>query len=277
MKKSILILASFLMILSSCIKTSGTNGKNGEDGISFNWNGNEGKGPIKEKTTTENFTGVEVSNALKVEIYKSTENKVVISAPDDILEFIVANVQSDGTMKIGIKSNTSWNKGISTKNVKVKVYTKLLNKIEANSSAEIKVKDKFTQDNIEVKVSSSGEVEGNLEANNFEMSVNSSGDFDGEIWADVADISVSSSGSAKLKGKIQNATISVSSSGDFEGENLEIKKGNLQASSSGDLQAMVSGNVEAKASSSGSIRLKKIGNPSITKTESSSGSVSVSE
>lgn len=275
MKKSILILASFLLIFTSCIKTSGNNGKDGDEGISFNWNGNEGKGPIKEKTITENFNGVQVSNSLKVEIFKSTENKVVISAPDDILEFIVANVQTDGTMKIGMKSNTSWNKGISTKKVTIKVYTKTLEKIEANSSAEIKVRDKFTQDKMFVKVSSSGELEGNLEANNFTMSVSSSGEYNGEIWADVADISVSSSGSAKLKGKIQNATISVSSSGDFEGENLEIKKGNLQASSSGDLQAMVSGSVEAKASSSGSIKLKKIGNPSISKTESSSGSVRI--
>ena len=275
MKKSILILASFYLIFTSCIKTSGNNGKDGEDGISFNWNGNEDKGPIKEKTITENFSGVEVSNALKIEIFKSTENKVIISAPDDILEFIAANVQSDGTMKIGISKNSIWKTGISTKRVTIKVYTKILEKITANSSGEIKVRDKFTQDKMSVKVSSSGEIEGNLEANKFSMSVSSSGEFNGEIWADVADISVSSSGTIKLKGKIQNAAISVSSSGDFEGENLEIKKGNLQVSSSGDLQAMVSGNVEAKASSSGSIKLKKMGNPSITKSESSSGSVRI--
>ena len=275
MKKSILLFSSLLMILSSCIKTSGANGKDGENGISFNWNSNEGKGTIKEKTITENFTGIAISNSLDAEVFRSTENKVVISAPDDILEFITANLQSDGTMKIGITNNSSWKNGISTKKVLVKVYTKILNKVEANSSAEVKIRDQFTQDNIEINISSSGEVEGKLEANNFKMSVGSSGEFEGEIWADVADISVNSSGTAKMKGKIQNATISVSSSGDFEGENLEIKKGNLQASSSGDLQAIVSGNVEANASSSGSIRLKKLGNPTITKSESSSGSVRI--
>lgn len=274
MKKSILILSSFLMILSSCIKTS-SNGKDGEDGMGFSWNGKEGKGPIKEKTITENFSGVEVSNSLKAEIFKSTENKVVISAPDDLLQFIDATLQSDGTIKIAITKNSSWTSGISTKRVAVKVYTKTLNKIKANSSAEVKIQDQFTQEKIEVIVSSSGEIKGDLEANNLILDIGSSGEFEGNVWADVANISVNSSGDAKLKGKIQNATVSVSSSGDLEGENLEIKKGKIDVSSSGSMEAMVSGNVEANASSSGSIKLKKMGNAAITKTESSSGSVSV--
>jgi hypothetical protein len=38
---------------------------------------------------------------------------------------------------------------------------------------------------------------------------------------------------------------------------------------------MVSEKIDASASSSGSIKIKKIGNPAISKSESSSGSVSV--
>ena len=255
--------------------STNSNGKDGEDGLSFSWNGNEGKGPIKEKTITENFSGVKATNSLNVDIYKSAENKVVISAPDDILDFIEAKLQSDGTMKIGVTKNSSWNSSISTKKVTIKVYTKNLEKVEAGSSADIKVRDKFVQNKMEVKVSSSGSLTGDLEANNFTIDVGSSGDYEGTIWADVATISVNSSGSVKLKGKIQNAKISVTSSGDFEGMELEIKKGELKASSSGSLEAMVSGSADANASSSGSVKVKKMGNPTIKESTSSSGSVKV--
>ncbi|MFC6267300.1 GIN domain-containing protein [Frigoriflavimonas asaccharolytica] len=275
MKKSILILSSFLMVSTSCIQTSGSNGKKGEDGISFSLNGNEGKGPIKEKTVTENFSRVEVSNAIEAEIFKSTENKVVISAPYDILEYVDASLQSDGTMRIGINNNSSWNTGISTKNIRVKIYTKELTFVEANSSAEITLRDKFSNEKMEVNVSSSGEMMGDLETNNLKMYIGSSGEFEGTIWADVGDISVNSSGDANLKGKIQNAAISVSSSGYLDGKNLEIKNGKLEASSSGSLDVMISVNANADASSSGSINIKKMGNAAITKSESSSGSVSI--
>ena len=272
------MLSSFLMIVTSCIKTSGSDGKrgeDGEDGISVLWNGNEGKGPIKEKTITENFTGVEVSNSLNAEIFKSTENKVVISAPDDILEFVDATLQSNGIMKIGITKNSGWKTGISTRKVSVKIYTKALNFVEANSSGVIRLKDKFSGEKMEVNVSSSGELIGDFETNNLKMDIGSSGEFEGTIWADMADISVSSSGDARLKGKIQNATISVGSSGDLKGGNLEIKKGKLEASSSGSMNVLVSVSAVADASSSGSIKIKKMENAAITKSESSSGSVSV--
>lgn len=275
MKKSILISASLFMMLTSCIKTSGNNGKNGEDGFNISWNSNEGKGPIKEKTISAEFSGVQVSNSIKTEIYKSTENKVVISAPDDILEFIDASVQNDGVMKIGVKKNSSWKNSISTKKVLVKVFAKNLESLRASSSGEIFLKDKFSGENMVVKASSSGEIHGDLEYNTLSIEVSSSGDYSGKIWADTGSIRVSSSGDVKVEGKIQNADIQASSSGDINGANLEIKRGSVQASSSADVKVMVSDKISAQASSSASINILKIGNPEITKTSSSSGSVNV--
>ena len=274
MKKSLLILSSILMILSSCIKTSGNNGKDGENGFSLNW-GNEGKGPVKEKIITENFTGVEVSNGIKTEIYKSDLNKVVISAPDDILEFVTASVQDNGSMKIGVKSNSTWKNSISTKNVLVKVYVKNLKNLAASSSGEIYLKEPFSGEEMSVMVSSSGKVQGDLEYNILSIKVSSSGDYIGKIWADTGSIKASSSGDVKVEGKIQNGDIQASSSGDIDGGNLEIKRGSIQASSSADIKVMVSEKISAQASSSASINIVKIGNPEITKTSSSSGSVNV--
>ena len=275
MKYFTLLFTSLLLITTSCVKISSSDGKSGGNGIDFSWNGNEGKGPIKEKTINENFTGIEVSNAIKTEVYKSDVSKVVISAPDDILDFIDAALQDDGSMKIGVKSNSSWKNSISTNKVLVKVYAKNLEKIEANSSGEIFLKNQFSGNEMAAKVSSSGSINGDLQYNKLSLKVSSSGDFLGKIWADVGTIEVSSSGTIKVEGKIQNGDLSASSSGDIYGENLEIKRGTMKASSSGDIKAMVSEKIDASASSSGSIKIKKIGNPAISKSESSSGSVSV--
>jgi hypothetical protein len=63
--------------------------------------------------------------------------------------------------------------------------------------------------------------------------------------------------------------------GDFNGRNLEVKEGEFHASSSASISAMVSQKASAQASSSGDVNLKKLGNPVISSSESSSGSVNI--
>ena len=259
----------FLLSLSlaSCINVKSDDGSIGDI-----FTGKKGNGPMTEKVFSGDFNSIEVSTSIDADIVKSDVEKVVISAPSDILEFV--KVEQNGE-SVRIYVNSDYRNPISTERVKAVVYAKDFDELRANSSASVKVKDTFMQDKLKVDVSSSADVDGHLEANQLDISVGSSGSFSGKVWADYARFEVSSSGDFSVDGKVQHGSIHASSSGDFNGRNLEVKEGEFYASSSGSISAMVSQKASAKASSSGDVNLKKLGNPVISSSESSSGSVNV--
>ncbi|TXF77427.1 head GIN domain-containing protein [Chryseobacterium sp.] len=266
MKTQILALLAIALTANSC-----GNGKN--DSVSFGPFGKsiEGKGPIREKTYPGNFDEIKVSQSIQAEVIKSDVEKVVISAPSDILdEILVDNVAG----KIHIHFKPSLN--ISAQKVSAKIYAKDFSKIEASSSANILVKNKFTQDRTDIEVSSSANIEGNFEANNMEVDVSSSGNFTGKIWAVDLSAEVTSSGEINLSGEAKNAEMDASSSGTLNARNLVAENADLQASSGGNVSLSVSRQLTASASSSGDIAVSKKGNLNvISQKESSGGSILV--
>lgn len=226
--KKISILAIALITLQSCVKI-----KSDDDGRVISFNGGKATGPITDKTYSGDFSSIEVSSGLDAEVIKSDTEKVIISAPSDIQDRILVENNS-GELHVHFKSGFRIN--MSTNNIRVKIYAKDFNSIKANSSADITVRDKFTQDKMNVSVSSSGSINGDFEANDLSMKSNSSGTYKGSVWA-------------------VNAS--------------------AEASSSGDVSLAVSKQVTASASSSGDVVVYKNGNPSVTKNESSSGSVTI--
>lgn len=195
-----------------------------------------------------------VSNSIPAEIIKSDKEYVVLEGSDHDLEDVKVRLEK-GNLRITMESKkTSFNRP-QIFYVRAKIYVKEFTNVEANSSAKIVFKDKFTQDKVSVSISSSGSIKGNLEANRFLINANSSGEFEGDIWAVNLDANVSSSGEVKASGKVREANIETSSSGDFEGEKLEIKTANLSASSSGEISVSVLEKVSAQASSGGDIEI----------------------
>lgn len=212
---------------------------------------------------------IEVSNAVDVEIIKSNVEKVVLEGDDKQLQHVVVRL-NEGNLEIGIEKQGFFS--FNDEYIKAKVYVKDFHSVEASSSGNIMIKDKFTQDETLVKVSSSGVIKGDLEANQLKIMASSSGDFIGKIWAVNLDAKVSSSGDIKISGKTKNANIVVSSSGDFKAENLLVSSANLRTSSSGNIKVKVSDKVRARTSSSGDIIVYNAGNlTDIKHEESSSG------
>lgn len=269
MKTSIISMLAMSIVLTSCVYVSpGKNGENGSDG----WNvfsGNEGTGPVTDKTYADNIDQIQVSTSINAEVIKSDTEKVVISAPSDIIEYV--KVDNNGG-KVRVYVNSGYGNNISTKNVKAKIYVKDFTQLSANSSANIKVSDTFTQDKVEVYVSSSGSIDAsNLEANDFKIDVSSSGDFSGKIWAVNLNAYASSSGDINIFGKAKNATLDANSSGDIKATDLMIENANLSASSSGNITTSVSKSLTANASSSGDVTVYKKGNLEQSKIQKGSG------
>lgn len=263
MKTPIISAVFAAILLTSCNIKS--------DGAAFFFNQKEGKLPVADREYKMDFDAIKVSQGIDAEVVKSNEERVVISAPADILDDVLVEKNGDG---IHIKFRPKLN--ISSNNVTAKIYAKDFHSITADSSAEIKIRDKFVQEKMTVNVGSSGTVEGNLEANEMSISASSSGDFKGRIWAINLNAQASSSGDMDITGKATNAKMKASSSGSIDAKELVVQVAELHASSSGNVDVSVTDKLSASASSSGSIKVYRKGALNIiSKTESSSGTVSV--
>lgn len=268
MKTTVITMLAMSFVLTSCVKVKNENGEKGKDGWEF-FSGNKGNGVITEKTYVGDIDQIKVSTSIDAEVIKSDTEKVVISAPSDIMDNIKVALKG-GVLAVYVDSGFGNN--ISTKNVKAKIYVKDFNQLSADSSADIKVLDTFTQDKVDVYISSSASIDvANLEANDLRIYTNSSGDFSGKIWAVNLGAYASSSGDINIFGKAKNATMDSNSSGDLKATDLIVENAILSASSSGDIVTSVSKSLTANANSSGEITVYKKGNLEQTQIHKNSG------
>lgn len=271
MRSQTIFIFSALLLLASCEKHERRNGEKEKS----NWVEKvvtTDNGPIQQKEVTGDFDEIEVSQAIDAEIIKSDVEKVVISAPQNIIDEVLVD-NNGGSLHIHYKKGI---RVMNTHNVSAKIYTKDFSKLNANSAASIAVKDKFVQEKVHVEASSAGSISGNLEANNFDLSVGSSSNFSGKIWAVDLDIEASSAGSIDVSGKAKNAEVSSSSGSSISAKELIADHVNADASSGASVQISASSSIKAEASSGGSVNVYKKGNvTSVTKEESSGGSVTI--
>jgi hypothetical protein len=268
MKTTVITMLAMSFVLTSCVKVKNENGEKGKDGWEF-FSGNKGNGAITEKTYDGDIDQIKVSTSIDAEVIKSDTEKVVVSAPSDIMDNIKVALKG-GVLAVYVDSGFGNN--ISTKNVKAKIYVKDFNQLSADSSADIKVLDTFTQDKVDVYISSSASIDvANLEANDLRIYTNSSGDFSGKIWAVNLGAYASSSGDINIFGKAKNATMDSNSSGDLKATDLIVENAILSASSSGDIVTSVSKSLTANANSSGEITVYKKGNLEQTQIHKNSG------
>ncbi|UMQ41085.1 DUF2807 domain-containing protein [Chryseobacterium sp. Y16C] len=271
MRSQTIFIFSAFLLLASCGKHDRRNGEQEKSG----WVEKvitKDNGPIKQKEVTGEFDEIEVSQAIDAEIIKSDVEKVVISAPQNIIDEVLVDING-GSLHIHYKKGI---RVMNSHNVSAKIYTKDFSKLNANSAASITVKDKFTQEKTHIEVSSAASVSGSLEANDFDISMDSSSNFSGKIWAVDLDIDASSGASIDISGKAKNAEVSSSSGSSVSAKELIADHVNADASSGASVQISASSSIKAEASSGGSVNVYKKGNvTSVTKEESSGGSVSI--
>ena len=263
MKTLITTVATSVFLLSCTMKSDSI--------LPLNFTEREGKGIIKTKQFEMNIDRIKVAQSISAEVVKSDTEKAVITAPSDIIDDILVD-HADGKLFIHFKPG----KNISARNVAAKIFVKDFTHLEATSSAKITVKDKFTQDNTDVNVSSSGRITGNLEANDLSVNVSSSGHFSGEIWAVNLDAEATSSGKINVSGKAKNAALKSSSSGKIAAADLTSENSDIQASSAGRVTVAATSKLNASASSGGAVSVLQKGNLNIlSRNESSGGSVTI--
>lgn len=257
----------------SCIQSKGNDGSNGSDIMFSNLLSDSGKGEVIDKSYAIDFDELQISTGLNAEVYKSNEEKIVVYAPSDLMQYVV--VKQEGR-KVQVKIQSQGKLSISTDRIKIKVYARDFDRLAASSSGSILLKDDFKFSDLDVKVSSSGNIKGNISGNNVNIQASSSGDYNGDVIAKSLNLQTSSSGGINIKGKAESVSAQASSSGDIKAENLTAESAVLTTSSSADITIGVRTSLTASASSSGDINVIKRGDLNkVTKNESSSGSVNI--
>ncbi|OBW42064.1 hypothetical protein AB670_01582 [Chryseobacterium sp. MOF25P] len=268
MKYTAILLLSGLVIFTSCKKNENKEGKS-------TWLPdvtNKDHGSLKQKEFKGDFDEIEVSQAIEAEIIKSDVEKVVISAPANIIDEVLVD-NKGGELHIHYKTGV---RVMNTNNVKAKIYAKDFKKLEANSAAIIIVRDQFTQEKTDVEISSAAHISGKLEANDLDIDAGSSATFKGQIWAVNLTVEASSAADVTISGKTKNANLTSSSGSGISAKEVVAENVKAEASSGASVEIGVSSKFEGHASSGGSVKGIKKGNVTIViKEESSGGSVDV--
>lgn len=250
----------------------------------------EGSGNVvTEEREISGVDAVELATIGRMFIEIGDEEKLVIEAEDNVIEYFDANVFG-GRLTVDIKGDVNL-----TLNEPVRYYltVKELSEIEISSSGDIEAPDleaerfyvsigssgdldmgNLTCSSLDIRIKSSGDVSlRDIKAKHVEVNINSSGDVRLEtLNGDFLVVDINSSGNVRIDGGyVEEQDVSISSSGDYRAKRLESKKVYVSSNSSGDAEVYATDELRARLNSSGDVYYA--GSPSVREREGSSGKV----
>lgn len=247
-----------------------------------------GSGNIISKTITltQEYTKIEASRGVKVEVEERTDNEVIIHANDNIMPFVEFEID-EGELEITIDDDIS-----SLNNVTVIVSLPAnpnLTKVAASSGACVQIQSEinvkvfraetssaaqiaFSRANVEqfaVEATSGSSVRGTLKADNGYFEASSAGAIEIDILSLRCSAKSSSGSKISLEGEVGTLYAEASSAGKVLASDCPVLElVNAKASSGALIRVNSCKKLVAKASSAGSIRYEGEGTVS---TEISSG------
>jgi hypothetical protein len=186
------------------------------------------------------FHIIKTYNALNIELFKSHESKVEITAqnPNNV---VVKNI--NGTLKISLKLQETFKGDVY--NIKV-FYNNNLDIIDANEGSEISAAHIINQPNLEVKTQEGAKI---------------------NLLIDVKYLIVKSvsGGVVQLKGKVKNQNIETNTGGIYRGFNLVSEQSYVVSATAGISEVSATDILDAKVTFGGEIYYK--GNPEVLNTK----------
>lgn len=202
----------------------------------------------EERTVTDSFDGIDVSQGISVYITQGDEEKITVETDENIQELLKTTVTKNGILKIFFDEPV---RNVKTKNVYVTVKNVQL--LESSSGSSITAEEAIHTESIQLKSSSGSSIRVDVVSTNT--------------------ITKSSSGSSiKLIGKTNSLDAKASSGSTIRADRFEASEVEAKASSGASIEVYATDILAADASSGGSIEFN--GNPKkIIKNTSSGGSV----
>lgn len=251
-----------------------------------------GSGNIIEKEIklSGEYSTICVSRSVNVIMENRSNDKVVISADDNVMEYVVCKVEG------GKLTATIDNKINSISNVNVKIYLPKgdkIDKISTASAGEAHIYPTIKSPSLAIESSSGSKVEittaevGNLAINassagtikgsfksesSANLAASSAGKIDITLLSKEVKCDASSGANIKLNGQAIKLNAEASSAANIVAETFVAENVNAAASSGGDIDVFAQKQLNASASSGGGVRYKGPV-PTVSKNTSSGGRI----
>ncbi len=203
-----------------------------------------GKTITETRQILDDFTNVEVSRGIDVEITQNTTKSVEVKADDNIINYVITKVE-DGTLIITLDKSI---KNASTK--KVMITMPNIESLRTSSGSSIESKNTLIVSKIDVRASSGSDINLTLEAEDVKCASSSGSDI-------------------TIKGKALKLETSSSSGSDIDAQNLLANDVVAKSSSGSSIEIHPILSLNAKASSGGDIIYHN--NPKVINKKTSSG------
>lgn len=204
---------------------------------------------IQEERQLSGVTSVRVANQGDLQIELGDQEKLVIEAEDNLMDYIQSDVRG-GTLTLDTQNLVNLN---NMKPIRYLLTVKSLDGAGISSSGSISA-PVLQSDSFSIESSSSGDIylEG-LTAGSLSARLSSSGD-----------VTIGS-------GMVGKQTVRISSSGNYDAQSMQSQEAEIQISSSGNASVAVSEALNGRISSSGNVYYW--GEPQVNVSTSSSGEV----
>jgi hypothetical protein len=235
-------------------------------------NGAMGSGNvITEKKDFTNFSSVDISSAFEVDITQSSTYSVVISADEDLFDYIeVTQVGSKLTIFLSPR-HIFTDFTLGNRVLKAEISMASLHGLELSGASKGTITGFQSASPLRLDVSGATTLKLNsIVAGDTNIDVSGASKLTGNITAGMADFNISGASSMEISGVANDMEIEVSGASKASLEKFRV--GNVDVTLSGASEATVHVNKMLDIEVSGASRLYFIGNPTLGKTEISGAS-----
>ena len=193
-------------------------------------NQKKGNGQVttSKRDVTENFTKIETSEAIVIEIEQAENNSIEVETDSNLQNHVKTTI-SNGVLKISLNKNM-----IVYNELIVRVKIKELKEIESSSASSIKSNTVFKGKNLNIIASSASTIDMEVEYENIIVEASSTGDI-------------------TLRGKALKLEANASSASTIDASELMSNEVFAKASSASDIKVYAIVKLDAKAESAGTI------------------------
>ena len=201
-------------------------------GCSFFENCVEGEGPVVEQIIDiDDFEGFELEQRATVYLKQSTQQKVTIKAPQNIIDLLLTEV--DGK---------NWHIDFSRcpktdENIKIYIESNNINEITIEGSGEIFSEGQIETDELVIEIIGSGLVDLDVRVKELKTEISGAGDI-------------------RLKGETKLHDIEINGSGDIKAYDLLSDESEIEINGSGDVKVNVSYSLDVEINGSGDVYYK---------------------
>lgn len=201
----------------------------------------------KQERQVSDFTGIDISSAIKVVLTQGNTEKLILEGDDDMLERVITEVRGN-TLFIKLKDGT-YNK--TSQEVTAHLTFKNLSRIDLSGAVTLTGTNSMKFNDLNLDCSGATKIDMNLTANKLDA------DFSG-------------ASTLKLEGTVQTLDMDISGASKIEASSLIAKNCYLDCSGASTVTIHVTDKLRAEGSGASKISYK--GNPAVVETDMSGAS-----